>query len=199
MRLLKGKEAARRVRGFLSNGHQIHAYGVDLTAARVYSLRATGAIDFGGSELLAAEPIPLPTYQKHSQDRYQWWTLVHGAYLVECNESLELPANEIALLEPHERLLQSGAGHATRHLRHSMDPVYFILDITIGKIELKQNARLSVLRIFRLEGSAAPIRPRRASKTAKKRVRKKAVQQKRVARKTTRKAGKKTAGKRKRR
>ncbi len=188
MRMLTGKEGAKRISGCISKRHQVHAYTVELTANQIYSLRATGAVDFGGSELLPAEPVPLPTFQKHSQDRYQWWTLVHGAYLVEFNETLDLRANETALLEPHERMLRAGAEHATRFLRGKMDPVYAILNITTGKIELKQNARISSLRFFSLDSaSAAAPSPQTRKRPAKK----KPAKKKSAGRKTVKKKARK--------
>ena len=90
MQLVTGKEAAQRVQNLINPAQQTHAYAVELTAKQIFSLNPTGEVDFGGSEYVAAEPQPLPSHQKHSQDRYQWWTLVHGAYLVEFNEVVEL-------------------------------------------------------------------------------------------------------------
>lgn len=187
MRLLTGKNAADRVKGYISSRHQVHAYHVELTASRIYSLKPTGAVDFGGTELLPAEPHPLSTYKKHSQDRYEWWTLPHGAYLVECNESMKLDDSEIALLEPHERLLKAGGGHDSRYLRGSMSPVYLMLNVPTGKVEIKQNARISTLRVFSLGGGASfPGKP----------ARKKAAKRKPGKKKRAKRARKKSAGKR---
>ena len=201
MRMLTGKEGAKRVSGCISKRHQVHAYTVELTANQVYSLRATGAVDFGGSELLPAEPVPLPTFQKHSQDRYQWWTLVHGAYLVEFNETLDLRANETALLEPHERMLRAGAEHSTRFLRGKMDPVYAILNVTTGKVELKQNARISSLRFFSLDSASATPSPQTRKRPAKKKPAKKKTAGKKVAKRKSKRnksTARKTAKKKRR-
>src|SRR3990167_10348331 len=85
MQLVSGKEALQRVRNLIKAELQTHAYAVELTAKQLYSMNPTGAVDFGGSEYVPAEPHPVPSHQKHSQDRYQGGTLVHGAYLVEFN------------------------------------------------------------------------------------------------------------------
>ena len=106
MQLVSGKIAVQRVGNILSEKHQVHAYAVDLTARQIFRLDPTGTVDFGGSEYVAAERHPMPTHQKHSQDRYQWWTLPHGAYMVEFNETVELAEDEMAVLAPHERLLR---------------------------------------------------------------------------------------------
>ena len=168
MKLLTGKDAAKRVKGFINARQQVHGLHVDLTAGRIYLLNPTGTVDFGGNELLPAEPVPMSTQKKHSQDRYEWWTLLHGAYLVECNEVLKLGADDIALLEPHERLQKVGASHATRFLRGTMDPIYLLLEVPTGKVEIKQNARISTLRVFLLDARAAASAQKKTPKRSKK-------------------------------
>ena len=183
MKLLTGKDAAKRVKGFISARQQVHGLHVDLTADRIYTLTPTGTVDFGGNELLPAEPISLSTHKKHSQDRYEWWTLLHGAYLVECNEVLKLGADDIALLEPHERLQKAGASHATRYLRGTMDPIYLLLEVPTGKVEIKQNARISTLRVFSLGGKATP--PARKKTSTKSKRSKKSKKSRKSARPTS--------------
>lgn len=166
MQLVSGKEAVERVRNLINPNQQVHAYAVELTAKQIYNLNPTGEVDFGGSEYVPAERHPLPTHQKHSQDRYQWWTLVHGAYQMEFNEILELAENEIALLEPHERLLRAGAEHPALFLRGKLNPLTTLLSVTCARVQIKQNARVSTLRVFRLVGAPGP-----AAKPAKKKKR----------------------------
>ncbi len=168
MQLVSGKEALQRVRNLIKAEQQTHAYAVELTAKQLYSLNPTGAVDFGGSEYAAAEPHPVPTHQKHSQDRYQWWTLVHGAYQVEFNEVIELADDEIALLEPHERLLRAGAEHPALFLRGKVNPLTILLSVSGARLEIKQNARISTLRVFRLAGGAGAA-PKAAKPAKKKR------------------------------
>jgi len=166
MQLLPGKEAAQRVKNLISAKHQLHAYHVDLTAREIFAVKPTGEVDFGGSEYIAAERQTLPTHQKHSQDRYQWWELPHGAYLVEFNESVELAENEIALLEPHERLLRAGATHPANFLRGHISPIHTLLSVTSARLKIKQNARIAILRVFQLgpaakKAAAKPTRKRK--------------------------------------
>lgn len=167
MQLVTGREAVQRVRNLISDKHQVHAYAVELTAKCIFGLNPTGEVDFGGSEYIPAQPAPLPTHQKHSQDRYQWWTLVHGAYQVEFNETLELADDEIALLEPHERLLRVGAEHPVQFLRGKLAPLTTLLTVGCARLQVKQNARLATLRVFRLTGAAVPTSEAKTSKPAK--------------------------------
>ncbi|MDA2914450.1 dCTP deaminase [Acidobacteriia bacterium AH_259_A11_L15] len=159
MQLVSGKQAVQRVQNLVSEKHQVHAYAVELSARQIYGLSPVGQVDFGGSEYVAAERQPVPTHQKHSQDKYQWWTLMHGAYLVEFNETLELAEDEIALLEPHERLLRAGAEHPSLYLRGKQNPLTILLSVSGAKMEVKQNARLSTLRVFRLAGAPKAAKP----------------------------------------
>ena len=165
MLLLSGAEAAKRVGNFINQEHQIHGYSVELTAKQIYHLDPNGEVDFGGSEYVASTRNPVATHQKHSQDRYQWWTLTHGAYQIEFNETLELASDQIGFLEPHERLLRTGAEHAPIFLRGKCDPLTMLLTVSGGRVQIKQNARISKLRVFRLgEGAstlAAPAKPAR--------------------------------------
>lgn len=172
MQLVSGKEAAQRIQKLVSEKHQVHAYAVELSAKQIYGLAPTGQVDFGGSEYVAAERQPVSTHQKHSQDNYQWWTLMHGAYLVEFNETLELAEDEMALLEPHERLLRAGAEHPALYLRGKQNPLTVLLSVASARVELKQNARISTLRVFRLANArirAGAPHPAKAPAKKKKR------------------------------
>lgn len=174
MQLLSGKESVHRVRNLISEKHQVHAYAVELSVKQIYSLNPTGEVDFGGSEYHPAEPTPLPSHQKHSQDRYQWWLLVHGAYQLEFNEGVELAHDEIALLEPHERLLRAGGEYPVQFIRGKADPIATLLTVACARLQIKQNARIATLRVFRLPGMGAA-----AGKATKKAAKPKAAKKKR--------------------
>lgn len=163
MQLESGKEAVQRVRNLINDKHQVHAYAVELTAKLIYRLNPTGEVDFGGSEYVPAEAHPMPSHQKHSQDRYQWWTLMHGAYRLEFNETLELADDEIAYLEPHWRLLRAGAEHPATFMRGAISPLTTLLSVTSAQVHIKQNARVSTLRVFRL-GAAPKAKPAKPAK-----------------------------------
>jgi deoxycytidine triphosphate deaminase len=164
MILLTGKDAQGRVRNLVSEKHQVHGHAIELTAKQIYRLNPTGEVDFGGSEYVPAEALPLPSQQKHSQDKYQWWTLMHGAYRLEFNETLELAEDEIAFLEPHWRLLRAGAEHAATFIRGSVNPFTTLLSVTCAQLHIKQNARVSSLRVFRLPRAVAASKPAKAAK-----------------------------------
>ncbi|MFQ5926696.1 MAG: dCTP deaminase [Terriglobia bacterium] len=171
MQLLPGKLAAQRLKNLMNEKHQVHAYHIDLTACKIYGMNPTGEVDFGGSEYIPAQPQELRTHQKHSQDRYQWWELHHGAYRVDFNEALELADNEIALLETHERLLRAGASHPANFVRGRVDPLHTLLSVTSARIQIKQNARIATLRVFQLAPAAKT--PRAKARAPAKKIKKK--------------------------
>jgi hypothetical protein len=62
-----------------------------------------------------------------------------------------LAADEAALLEPHDRLLRAGASHVAVFLRGHLAPLQTLLYVNALHLEIKQNARISSLLVFRLE------------------------------------------------
>lgn len=158
MDLLAGKDAANRVAGMLNAKYQVHRYCIHLTVKSVYSLDPVGQLDFGGNEYVPAGKIEIASHHRRPEDRYEWWDLGRDCYFVEFNETLELAENEIALLEPDERLLRAGASHVTMFLRGHVAPIETLLHVEALRLQLKTNARVSLLRLFRLEGPAAPAK-----------------------------------------
>ena len=167
MQILTGKVAAARVAGILHPKYQVHGYSVHLTARKIFSIESNGQIDFGGSEYIAAGRIEIPSQRLRREDKYQWWELGRGSYFVECNEALDLAENEIALIEPDDRLLRTGAWHVPFYLRGRVESVQLLLEVGATRLRVKENARLSLFRLFRItEGEeaavgAANIKPRK--------------------------------------
>ncbi|HEV2488275.1 MAG TPA: hypothetical protein VGT03_00580 [Candidatus Acidoferrales bacterium] len=152
MELVTGKEAAARVRGMINAKYQVHRYSVYLTVKNVFNIEPTGRVDFGGKEYAMAGRVALATKKRSPEDRYLWWGLGRGSYFVEYNETLELAEDEIAVLEPDERLLRAGGTHATIWLRGKIEPMEMMIEIGALNLELKDNARTSRIRVYKLEG-----------------------------------------------
>ncbi len=174
MQLLSGKAAAERVSGILHPKYQVHGYSVHLTARQIFSLEPTGQIDFGGSEYSAAKRVGVAPQRLRQEDRYQWWELDRGCYFVECNETLDLAEDEIALIEPDDRLLRAGASHAASFVRGRLAPVELLLEVGAPRLRVKENARLSRVRLFRIseQESARAPRPTTRQKSSRTRKRK---------------------------
>jgi hypothetical protein len=151
MHLLPGKVAAARVSGILHAKYQVHGYYVNLTASKISALDPTGQVDFGGNEYIPAGHIEIAPHSVRPEDRYQWWTLGSGSYFVECNETLNLAEDEIALIEPDDRLLRAGASHVPQFVRGHVAPVALLLEVKATCVRVKENARISRVRLFRLD------------------------------------------------
>jgi len=176
MEPLSGKEAASRVTGMISAKHQVHGYSVDLTVKNIFALDPTGRVDFGGGEYMPAGRMAVAPLRRNPEDKYQWWELGRGAYFVEFNESVDLPADEMALLEPDERLLRAGASHTSNFLRGRIAPVEALLQVEALTMLMKQNARVSRLRVFKLAAGSVLVTPILKPAPAPKKVSKKKKQ-----------------------
>jgi hypothetical protein len=158
MQILSGKVAAARVAGILHPKYQVHGYSVHLTARKIFSVDPTGQIDFGGSEYIAAGRIEISTQRLRQEDRYQWWELGRGSYFVECNEALDLAEDEIALIEPDDRLLRTGAWHVPFYVRGRVASIQLLLEVGAARLRVKENARLARFRLFRIMDDEASDR-----------------------------------------
>jgi deoxycytidine triphosphate deaminase len=169
MQPISGKDAAARLTGIISPKHQVHGYSVDLTVAKVYAVDPTGQVDFGGNEYSPATHTAIASHRRRTEDKYEWWDLGRGCYTVEFNEGMKLADDEIAVLEPDERLLRAGASHATSWLRGQASPLETLLFVGALNVLVKQNARIARLRVFRLDpGLGRAARPSTAKATPKK-------------------------------
>jgi deoxycytidine triphosphate deaminase len=158
----------------ISPKHQVHGFTVDLTVKSISSVDPTGRVDFGGSEYSAAGKLPIVAQRRNLEDKYHWWDLGRGSYFIEFNETVELTPNEFGYLEPDDRLIRAGATHAPFFLRGRVAPLETLLTVDAVRLQVKQNARIARIRVFRAGGaaSAAPG-PAGSAKAASKPARKK--------------------------
>lgn len=173
MELLSGKAAAAHISGILHPQYQVHGFAVHLTVRSISSLDPTGQIDFGGGEYIAAARRVLSPHPVRPEDNYRWWDLGRGTYFIECNETLHLAADEIALIEPEDRLLRAGGWHVPMFVRGHVDPVELLLEVGLARLRVKENARLARVRLFRIENTkkstrasskASPAKPKTAKR-----------------------------------
>lgn len=165
MQLLPGKDSAEHISGILHPKYQIHGFCVHLTARKIYSVDPTGQIDFGGGEYVAAGRTEITPQQIRPEDKYLWWELARGAYFVECNETLHLAADEIALIEPEDRLLRAGGWHVPLFVRGHVEPVELLLEAVALQLRVKENARIARVRVFRIEDKKTLARSSRKNNT----------------------------------
>ncbi|HUJ40728.1 MAG TPA: hypothetical protein VLW54_09300 [Candidatus Acidoferrales bacterium] len=157
MEPVSGQEAAARLSGMISPKYQVHGYAIDLTAKQIYGLDPSGQVDFGGTEYSPSGRVPVASLRRNREDKYEWWDLGRGAYIVEFNENLALQPNEFAIVEPDERLVRCGAFHGTTFLRGQGERLETLLMVGTLSVLIKQNARVSRVRVFRFGAPPAEV------------------------------------------
>ncbi|HTC63085.1 MAG TPA: hypothetical protein VK709_09600 [Candidatus Saccharimonadales bacterium] len=148
MQLLSGKDTAEHIAGIIHPKYQVHGFSVHLTVKTIHAIDPTGKLDFGGGEYAPAGRIPLEAHQLRPEDNYRWWELDKEAYFVECNECLNLAADQIALIEPEDRLLRAGAWHSPIFVRGQVNPIELLLTVGVPQLRVKENARIARVRLF---------------------------------------------------
>ncbi len=144
------REAGGDILGFISNiiheKKQVEDYGVYLTIAKIFQLTSRGEIDFGGSEYKRSKIHEIKPVKRKGEDKYGWWNLSHGEYLIEFNEELQdlLPAAKLVILQPSERITANGAFHTTNVIEKK-GKIRVTLYIGKNGLNIKENARISKL------------------------------------------------------
>jgi deoxycytidine triphosphate deaminase len=167
MQLLSGKDASDRISGIIHAKYQVHGFSVHLTVKKIYAADPAGKLDFGGSEYVPAGRVPIEAHRLRPEDNYLWWDLDKETYFVECNETLNLAKDQIALIEPDDRLLRAGAWHAPIFVRGHVDPVELLLTVGVTQLRIKENARIARVRLFRLGDLLKPAKAARMSPARK--------------------------------
>jgi deoxycytidine triphosphate deaminase len=149
---MHGKDIEELLDGIIHSKTQVGILWVDLTVKEIHRLTKRGSLDFGGSEYCPAETVPLKAHKRTDDDKYGWWELRHGMYLIHYNETLNLPDNHTALITPHPRLIATGSAHSTTYLSQG-EGLQSVLDIPQTGCALKENCRTSRLQVFKTTGA----------------------------------------------
>lgn len=122
---------------------QVTDLSVDLTVSAIYEVDEPGRLDFGGDELEDATFEPVPTEPRHPDDDYEWWELSGGQYVFQYNEFIATEPEVPLFVQPRNELLARGGSHPSVTV-YSHLPL-MSLSVADGGINIKENARLSVL------------------------------------------------------
>lgn len=147
-RFLNGEQIATLISGATHLPKQVEPSSLHLTARQVFQLTGAGAVDFGGSEYSEATRELIPVVKRSPDDKYGWWDLKQGTYLLELNESLSLPEGAIGLLIPSQRITSGGASHPVQLITGSCEQIVAPLFVPYQGMRIKQNARVSQLLVF---------------------------------------------------
>ncbi|RJP19587.1 MAG: hypothetical protein C4520_12645 [Candidatus Abyssobacteria bacterium SURF_5] len=149
MDVLEGDQVARQLKNLISEKIQVHSESVDLTVKSLYRVATTGSIDFGGTEYVPGERVALMPKKLRPEDKYGWWLLAAGDFLVEYGEELVLPPHHLAIIQPHERLIECGVTHNTLLVTDPGQKLSTLIQVCQADVRIKENARISKLIILR--------------------------------------------------
>ncbi len=148
MRILTGEEVQKLLAGIIYADRQRQKRSFDLTVKVICRLKSPGALDFGGSEFKPTELEVQKERRRNPGDKYGWWELSPGEYMVRFNETLSLPEGYVAMLVPHERLLRAGATHPLLFLQTGEVPSEVPLVVPSVGLQIKENARISTVAVW---------------------------------------------------
>lgn len=149
MKQLSGNKAAEFIESLIHLDTQLNGKKVDLTVAEMYRPTHPGSLDFGGSEYQPAPRERLTPEKKNEGDKYGWWNLVPGTYIVEFNEKIKHLDQGFAMIIPHTRLLKTGASIPT-HIPDPSDDKHLIpMQVAENGCNIKENARIASLLYFK--------------------------------------------------
>jgi len=145
MKFWTGKEISVLAEKMISQERQIRPYGFDLTVAKIFVVRKEGDIDFGGSEQKDALVEELKPVKRAPDDKYGWWNLTAGEYIVEFNEKVKIPDKGLGVMQPLSRALKAGVLHPTLIFFGGEKVENTILMVGKSGFNVKENARISSL------------------------------------------------------
>lgn len=108
--ILPGRAVFTRqiVQGLLSAKSQVQPCGIDLSLKRVLAWTSVGVVDFDNKHRKTATTTELP-FEKGVDASELRMHLVPGAYLVEFNETIDVPLDVMGSLFVRSSLFRSGA------------------------------------------------------------------------------------------
>ncbi|KAJ7271288.1 deoxyuridine 5'-triphosphate nucleotidohydrolase [Mycena haematopus] len=108
--ILPGRAVFTRqiVQGLLSAKSQVQPCGIDLSLKRVLAWTSVGVVDFDNKHRKTATTTELP-FEKGLDALELRMHLVPGAYLVEFNETIDVPLDVMGSLFVRSSLFRSGA------------------------------------------------------------------------------------------
>lgn len=118
---------------------QLQPTGFDLTIGKMFEFKGAGTIDFTN------EHRQLPQYIDFTAD---WCLLKSGGYLIETNETLNMPKTLTALMLPRSTLLRCGASFQTAVIDSGFSGKLRALLTVYNGIIFKKNARIAQIVFF---------------------------------------------------
>lgn len=139
--LSDSKDFLSDLQNILHKETQLHEKNVDLTISKVFALKNKGKLDFGGSEFNKSDLKEIYPEKKSEEDKYGWWNLNQGVYLVEFNEELK---KGFGIVQSINRLIQTGSFIPMRIVEGN-NKIKSLLFVGDNGVDIKENARAAGL------------------------------------------------------
>lgn len=137
------------IKNILHEKTQVNNGTFHLSAGNIYEITSTGELDFGGSEFKQSDLNKIKPEKKSEDDKYGWWFLDKGTYIVKFNENLAKNKlkNYSFIISPLKRLIECGAIHETKIITNNID-LKIVLKVAEKGVNIKENSRISKLTIL---------------------------------------------------
>ena len=121
----------------------------DLTVSKISKISEKGKMDFSDNERKIAKTEKIKPIKENKDDKYGWWNLSAGVYIIEINEKISLPKNKAGKIYSRASLLKNGSfvvpcflekGYNSED-KDSGKSFTLIVQNTEG-IDIKENARI---------------------------------------------------------
>jgi len=139
--LLDNEKIMENMDNILHKETQRQKNHIDLTVTKIFHVIDRGSLDFGGSEYIESNIEELFAEKKSEDDKYGWWHLDHGTYLIEFNEKL---IKEFGIIQSLPRLMKTGC-FLPMQIVHPSSKMISLLRVGEHGVDIKENARVAGL------------------------------------------------------
>lgn len=139
--LEESKTVLNSIENIIHEKTQVHKQRIDLTINKVYALKNRGSLDFGGSEFKKSELKEINSEKKDEDEKYGWWNLSQGSYIVQFNETL---IKNYGIVQSLPRLLKTGCFIPMQIIEEN-DKIQSVLIVGPEGVNIKENARIAGL------------------------------------------------------
>lgn len=139
--LEESKTVLNSIENIIHEKTQVHKQRIDLTINKVYALKNRGSLDFGGSEFKKSELKEINSEKKDEDEKYGWWNLSQGNYIVQFNETL---IKNYGIVQSIPRLLKTGCFIPMQIIEEN-DKIQSVLIVGPEGVNIKENARIAGL------------------------------------------------------
>jgi dUTP pyrophosphatase len=148
-------EKEKLIQNFISLKHQLTPNGFDLTVKKIFGFESEGKLDFSNKERILSELKEIKPVKEKKENKYGWWNLKKGCYLVETNEIVKLPLDLMAMGKPRSSSLRMGITINTGYWDSGFEGTsqFLLIVLNPNGVKIKENARICQIIFARTKGT----------------------------------------------